>query len=101
MWRGVLYILLAMILQAQHHSVAAQPSSYDSAAQNAGARSPVGKQPSAQEYKPSCEKPKNGEESELCAQWGGVAAAREGNRLTAEANRGLGYAKACVGPMLT
>ncbi|MDB5583377.1 MAG: hypothetical protein JWR80_8553 [Bradyrhizobium sp.] len=47
----------------------------------------MGKLPSAKEYEPDCKHSEDRQESELCAQWGAVAAARRGNDLAADANR--------------
>lgn len=94
MWRGIVIALLVLLLQNEHQAKAQQPTANETQASQAAAAGTKRQLPRTPEYKPRCERPQSREESELCAQWGGVAAAREANRLTAEANSGLGYANA-------
>lgn len=89
--RGYRCIVLAvvgwLILQPQHGAVAQQAAYNQQAAERNMQRGEIGKLPRTEEYRPNCQRPQNREESDLCAQWGAVAAARRANDLAADANR--------------
>jgi hypothetical protein len=90
MWRALCVILLALFigLPAQHQAVAAEASNKQQSATNQTAPADPHQQ-SPKEYRPRCDHPQSREESNLCAQWGAVFAARDANRLTQEANSAL------------
>src|SRR5687767_315295 len=97
---STLILSAVMALQTQHQAVPAKPSANQQSAITAATQGPVRQQLRVEEYKPRCNKPRNREESELCAQWGAVAAARDANRLTVDANRALADANAVSATML-
>jgi hypothetical protein len=74
--------------------VAQQPAAHKGVTTHHLPRDSKGALPRPKEYKPDCEHPHDREESDLCAQWGAVGAARRANDLTAAANRAIGDANA-------
>lgn len=89
MLRGYRFIAVVglLALTGGQNAVAKQPAQNQAQTTNGAPWSPKGKLPSANEYQPDCQRPKSREESDLCAQWGAVAAARRANDLAANANR--------------
>jgi hypothetical protein len=76
----------APLLQAQHKPVAAEPSRDQAKPTEPSAARSVRQLPRTPKYEPRCDSPKDREESDLCAQWASVAAARRANVIGVEAN---------------
>jgi hypothetical protein len=87
--RGILFALVGCLigLQAQHDAKAQEPTANQVQPGKGTTAAEIERLPSAETYQPRCDRPKNWDESDLCAQWGAVIAARQANALAAEANR--------------